>query len=93
MERSASIDDGDAEESQLFYPPSRRRSNSWRWVREGGWEVVVPLAVLSLLSVAVLVYNIFVRRQWDPCDTSNRFAKHFYCWNSTAEPGVHVDRQ
>ena len=62
-------------------------------VRSGQLELVVPLVVLSLLSIGVVVYNFMKWHVVEPCsDTSHLFAKHFYCYNASASPGVHVDK-
>ena len=47
-------------------------------------------AFAALVS-SVLVYNFLMKLNVvDPCET-NRYAKHFYCFNKSDSPGVHVD--
>ena len=60
------------------------------WCRDGQAELVVPLAVLSVLGVAVIAYNT-LRPQWTACGDESTFAKHFYCHNKSMSPGFHLD--
>lgn len=51
-------------------------------------------AVLVLVLFAVVVISIMVVRDitpgtWRQCDSSTVMAKHFYCFNVSAAPGVH----
>lgn len=87
------------EEENLIRYRNRSRSSSKsrnnealiKWIRGGGLELAVPLFVLGLLSISVLVYNFLMKLNVvDPCET-NRYAKHFYCFNKSDSPGVHVD--
>ena len=55
-------------------------------------EIVLPLTVIGLLAVFVLVYNILRYQEVLPCNDGTPMAKHFYCFNSSAAPGVHQDR-
>ena len=64
--------------------------SSLKWCREGTLELVLPLMVLAVLSVGVLVYNMF--RKWDICDENLPMAKHFYCYNASMSPGFHLDK-
>ena len=53
----------------------KQRHITWaRWVRDGNLDIILPLAVLAVLSVAVLVYNSFFR-EWEPCDENKPLAK------------------
>ena len=72
---------------------SKAASTERQCGREGFCEIVVPLAVLGLFSIAVVVYNILRFRVVEPCDSeeAQKWAKHFYCFNSSAMPGVHQD--
>ena len=62
------------------------------WIRAGGLDIVIPLFLLAFASLGVLVYNI-LRKQIEPCITDRPFAKHFYCYNASAAPGVHMDKR
>ena len=84
----------DLEEQGLVSGSSRMRMRKVKQSRDawraGTLELIAPLVVLSLLSIGVLCYNLF--KQQEPCaDTAQKFAKHFYCYNASASPGVHVD--
>ena len=82
-------EEGDVEERGGLLRSSRSRS--WaHWVREGNLDTVLPLVLLSVLSVGVVVYNS-VRQQWEPCETDKPLAKHFYCYNASKPPGFHLD--
>lgn len=82
------------EEQQHFLVQRVRRNPSdlacTNWIRAGGLDYAVPLALFVLASIAVIVYN-FIRMPFVPCDL-NAHAKHFYCYNVSAAPGVHQDQ-
>jgi hypothetical protein len=85
--------DDDEESSGLV--SVRRGDRSWwsRFARDGHLETTLPLIVLSVLAISVLLYNI-LRTQFEPCDTSRPYAKHFYCFNASEaveHPGFHID--
>ena len=65
--------------------------HSCLYVLDGGLDTVVPLAVLGFLAICVLLFNV-TRPQVTDCGDSSRFAKHFYCFNASQPPGVHVDQ-
>ena len=88
MSAAAAEEEEDEERGGLLRSSKRR---SWaRWVREGNLDTLLPLVVLSVLSVCVVVYNS-VRQQWEPCETDRPLAKHFYCYNASKPPGFHLD--
>ena len=94
-ERGLGSADDDDEDDELI--PVASKSGDWRqvffaYVREGHLDTLVPLVVLVILSIAVLVYNC-LRPQIVPCDPNKPLAKHFYCHNASAAPGVHKDNR
>ena len=93
--RRAAQDDDDEERGGLITPT---RDRSWaHWVRQGNLDTLslwMPLAVLAVLSVAVVVYNSIkdvTQSGWDECDADKPMAKHFYCHNASKPPGFHLD--
>ena len=48
--------------------------------------------ILLVLSITVLVIMVVrdLRRDWQECDSNTVMAKHFYCFNISAQPGVHL---
>ena len=85
--------EADEDQEELLHAITERSTkSSWlKWCREGNADIVVPVILLGVASVGVLVYNI-MRQQFEPCDTNQPLAKHFYCYNASAPPGVHDDR-
>ena len=82
------------DEEHLLTEHATRDAGRPTWlscIREGNMDIIVPLVILCVCSAGVLVYNI-VRQQYEPCDTTRPFAKHFYCYNASRSPGVHDDR-
>ena len=70
----------------------RAQKPQWtNWVRDGNLDLILPLIVLACLSIGVVVYNVFLRSQFDPCDLNRPLAKHFYCYNASKPPGFHID--
>ena len=83
-----STSDDDEEHGVLLV---KKQAPSWaRWARDGNLDTIVPLVVLAVLSVGVLVYNMFFR-EWEACDENKPLAKHFYCYNASRPPGFHLD--
>jgi len=60
--------------------------------REGYCEIVLPLAVLACFAIGVIIYNLLRFSRVEPCDDDSPMAKHFYCFNRSAAPGVHMDK-
>ena len=85
-------EESDVEESQRGLLGVREDQSLARtWCRDGQAELIVPLAVLSVLGAGVLIYN-FLRPQFVACGDESVFAKHFYCHNSSStSPGFHLD--
>ena len=98
----AEADTFDQEELQELQPAtevvqttqrvSRARAGFGRHcAREGTLEIVIPLLVICALALAAVVYNLRRMFQVEPCDETRPMAKHFYCYNRSMSPGVHVD--
>ena len=88
MARASEEDEeGDIEERGGLIPRSARLLSTV----ESNLDLLVPLVVLFILSIAVIVYNL-IRTQQVPCDPNKPLAKHFYCYNSSRPPGFHVDK-
>jgi hypothetical protein len=62
-----------------------------QYARDGTLEIVIPLTFIALLALCVIGYNFFRLDAVLPCDESIPMAKHFYCFDRTAAPGVHTD--
>ena len=99
----ASLDEEELQElqvTQITRPRIRRQTGRlMHWLddkhcgREGHLEIVLPLAVLACLALGVVVYNLLRFRRVDICDEGKPMAKHFYCFNQSASPGVHLDHK
>ena len=87
LEELVSLTSPEGQEGESTRAASERRQQQC-------WQYWAPLAVLSLLAVAVVGHGVVrdLRRDWAPCDpSSSLMAKHFYCYNSSRSPGVHED--
>ncbi|KAL1530539.1 hypothetical protein AB1Y20_001440 [Prymnesium parvum] len=49
------------------------------------------VTLLLVMSVAVICIMAVrdARHEWEECDENTKMAKHFYCFNLSAAPGVH----
>jgi hypothetical protein len=97
-ESSDSIDEEELQELSEV-PIGRRVRKTRNDQPASGWcvsgtvlEIVLPLTLIGLLAVSVLVYNVLRYQEVLPCNDGTPMAKHFYCFNSSAAPGVHQDR-
>ena len=86
-------DKGWSEEDDEHPRETSSSSCCTRFTRDGSLEMIIPLTVISLLALCVIAYNLFLTVEGAvlPCDESTPMAKHFYCFDRSASPGVHVD--
>ena len=84
---AASASTGSARKPRLQQP----KEPSASCARGGVLELYLPLALLVILGIAVIAYNLTRFREEDACDPNAPRAKHFYCYNHSALPGVHTD--
>jgi|Transcript_69922 hypothetical protein len=65
-------------------------AEAWRLARESP-QNCAAVCILLMLSIGVIAWSCArdLRRDWQACDDNTVMAKHFYCFNISAPPGVH----